>query len=184
MPTGCIARNSATSTEVATRGIIAATKHAPACAAEPCGDIALSSKFSLFAADAEPPYCATIVSWLSEVDAQQREGFIAEVFHLATRTQGFLGAERAHESQDGADFGITVFFWTDLDAFRSWAARVIAFVDAQFAGRDDYGAFRHWVVRVVEVQQSMRMGQPLPAKIGTPVAAQSLEDPDDPPNRG
>lgn len=119
----------------------------------------------LFSADAEPPYFASIFSWMGLGAVEPRERFAAEVFRLAARTPGFLGAERALETHDGDPgddpggnvFGLTVFYWATRPALDSWAMRVTEHIEAQYRGRDDTGLFRHWKLRVVEVQECLEM---------------------------
>lgn len=120
----------------------------------------MGDKSRPFALNQAPPYYATIFSWLGAVEAQQREGFAAEVFRLAAQTPGFLGAERAHKDQFDAEFGITVFYWTTKHALRVWSAKVAAYMDETYANRDQTRVFRDWAVRIVEVQESLRMGEP------------------------
>ena len=98
----------------------------------------------------EPPYYAVVfTSQRTEGD----DGYAAMGERMVTmaRTQpGFLGVE----SVRGADgVGITVSYWSDLDAIAGWK-RDAAHAEAQRGGRERwYRSFRLRVARV-ERQQS------------------------------
>lgn len=67
----------------------------------------------------EPPYYAVVfTSQRTEADADDGYGEMADkMFALASRQPGFLGVESV---RDAAGVGITVSYWSSLDAIRQW----------------------------------------------------------------
>jgi heme-degrading monooxygenase HmoA len=101
-----------------------------------------------FAATPEPPYYAVIfTSTRTEVD----EGYqaVAErMVALASRQPGFLGVE----STRGADgLGITVSYWTSLEAIAAWKAQGEHRV-AQANGHSKW--YQHFEARVARVERA------------------------------
>ncbi|MCB1356293.1 MAG: hypothetical protein KDK53_07300 [Maritimibacter sp.] len=103
------------------------------------------------------PYFAAVFSWIGVGDAEPREAFVAEIFRIAAKTQGFLGAERARGAEPAAVFGITIFYWATRAALGSWQADVERHVRDSFRDGDQTGMYEDWILRVVEVQDALRM---------------------------
>lgn len=91
----------------------------------------------------EPPYYAVIFTSL-RTDGDDGYGAMATAMvELAAQQPGFLGVESA---RDG--LGITVSYWTDLDAIAAWKADV-KHLAAQQAGRERwYATFKTRIARV------------------------------------
>ncbi|WP_295893909.1 antibiotic biosynthesis monooxygenase [uncultured Vibrio sp.] len=92
-----------------------------------------------------PPYYAVIfTSTRSDIDNGYGET-ADRMLHLAQQQPGFLGAESAREQ-----IGITVSYWSDLDAIKSWK-RNAEHLEAQKLGRKDwYSSFK---VRISKVER-------------------------------
>ncbi|MFG6179552.1 antibiotic biosynthesis monooxygenase family protein [Halomonas sp. THAF12] len=92
-----------------------------------------------------PPYYAVIFSSLrSEVDA----GYAAmaeRMMALAAEQPGFLGVESAREG-----LGITVSYWSDLEAVRRWKAQA-EHREAQRMGRERW--YSRYRVRIARVER-------------------------------
>ena len=80
----------------------------------------------------QPPYYAVIFTSLRRDDDGEAYGRTAErMMELAAKQPGFLGVESAREG-----LGITVSYWTDLDAIAAWK-RNAEHLTAQGNGRRD-----------------------------------------------
>ena len=102
-----------------------------------------------FAALPEPPYYAVIFS--SKESGQDGRGYahMAErMVELANGQPGFLGFESTRGS-DG--FGITVSYWSSLDAIAHWRANAEHQV-AQEKGKADW--YAHYELRVALVEKA------------------------------
>jgi heme-degrading monooxygenase HmoA len=101
-----------------------------------------------FAATPAPPYYAVIfTSQRTSVD-EGYDDMGARMVELAARQPGFLGVE----SVRGADgLGITVSYWTSLEAIAAWRAHGEHRV-AQNAGRKKW--YAHFETRVAKVERS------------------------------
>jgi heme-degrading monooxygenase HmoA len=93
-----------------------------------------------------PPYYAVVfTSVRSAADAAGYADMAARMEELAARQPGFLGVESARDA-DG--LGITVSYWSSLEAIAAWG-RVVEHRAAQQLGRQRwYDAFRLRVCRV------------------------------------
>ncbi|WP_181698267.1 antibiotic biosynthesis monooxygenase [Nocardia sp. GTS18] len=83
-----------------------------------------------------PPYYAAILTTALSADTADLAGYVeaaAEMADLAAQVDGYLGMEFARD----AGCGITVSYWRDLDALRSWRENV-AHVAAQRQGRERF----------------------------------------------
>lgn len=102
-----------------------------------------------FADTPEPPYYAVI---FTSVRTEGDNGYSAvakRMIELAEKQPGFLGYESARE-----DIGITVSYWTDLEAIRLWKKNV-EHQNAQQLGREKwYSAFK---IRVAEIERDSSM---------------------------
>lgn len=76
-------------------------------------------------------------------------GAVADrMVELASGQPGFLGVESAR----GADgFGITISYWTSLDAIAAWKANAEHRV-AQIGGRSKW--YQHFEVRIARVERA------------------------------
>jgi heme-degrading monooxygenase HmoA len=101
-----------------------------------------------FARTPEPPYYAVIfTSTRTAVD--EGYGLVAErMVELAAQQPGFLGVE----STRGADgLGITVSYWTSLEAIAAWKAQGEHRV-AQTAGHKKW--YEHFETRIARVERA------------------------------
>ena len=93
----------------------------------------------------QPPYYAVI---FTSVRTEGDKGYAetaARMLELATLQPGFLGVESARE-----ELGITVSYWSDLQAIKHWKANAEHLV-AQKKGRELwYSDFR---VRIAKVER-------------------------------
>jgi heme-degrading monooxygenase HmoA len=100
------------------------------------------------AATPEPPYYAVVFTSVRRGGAEADAAYArvaAEMERLAREQPGFLGIESA---RDAAGVGITVSYWSSLDAIAAWRAHGEHRV-AQRAGREEwYGAYALRVCRV------------------------------------
>jgi uncharacterized protein len=98
---------------------------------------------------APPYYAVTFSSRRTAIDAGY--GAMADrMVELAAGQPGFLGVESAR----GADgFGITVSYWTSLDAIAAWKANAEHRV-AQATGRRQW--YQHFEVRIARVERAYR----------------------------
>jgi len=91
-----------------------------------------------------PPYYAVIFSSLRPPGDAAGYGAMAErMLALAAQQPGYLGVESARE-----EVGITVSYWTSLDAIRAWKANA-DHREAQRLGREQwYAAFKLRIAKV------------------------------------
>ena len=100
---------------------------------------------SLFAATPKPPYYAVIFT-STRTDNDNGYGEMANrMAALAEQQPGFLGAESAREG-----IGITVSYWTDLDAIKHWKAN-LQHLEAQKIGRESW--YESFKVRISKVER-------------------------------
>ena len=101
-----------------------------------------------FARTPEPPYYAVIfTSQRSDVD----DGYGAmgdRMVELAAQQPGFLGVESV---RDAAGLGITVSYWSSLEAIAAWKANAEHRV-AQTSGRKKW--YGHFELRVARVERA------------------------------
>ena len=101
-----------------------------------------------FAALPPPPYYAVIFSSLRTPTDAGYAAMSDRMVELARLQPGFLGAE----STRGADgFGITVSYWTSLDAIAHWRADAEHRV-AQETGKAQW--YEHYELRVALVERA------------------------------
>ncbi len=90
-----------------------------------------------------PPYYAVIFTSIRNEGDYGYEDMAMRMLKLAAGQAGFLGVESAREG-----LGITVSYWTDLQAVAHWKADV-AHIEAQRLGREQwYAAYRVRIARV------------------------------------
>jgi len=99
----------------------------------------------------EPPYYAVIfTSERTEGDNGYAE--IADrMVELAREQDGFLGVESARE-----EVGITVSYWRDLDAIKSWKEHAEHKV-AQERGRSDW--YKSFKTRIAKVERDYQFNR-------------------------
>jgi heme-degrading monooxygenase HmoA len=105
-----------------------------------------------FASTPAPPYWAVIFTTVrSEVD-EGYQAMAAAMSQMAAEQPGWLGEESAREG-----VGITVSYWSDLDAIAAWKAKV-EHLTAQRMGRERwYAAYR---VRIARVERDYGFERP------------------------
>ena len=92
-----------------------------------------------------PPYYAVIFTSLRTLGDAGYAAMSERMVALAQSQPGFLGVESARE-----DVGITVSYWTNLDAIRAWKANA-EHLQAQALGHQQwYSAF---TVRIAKVER-------------------------------
>ena len=105
---------------------------------------------SRFATTPEPPYYAAIFT------SQRREGdngygeMADRMMELAAQQLGYLGAESA---RDASGLGITVSYWSSLEAIKQWKANS-EHLDAQREGKRSW--YSHFELRVSKVERAYR----------------------------
>ena len=98
-----------------------------------------------------PEYYAVIFTSTRRVRAGDGYDDLANAMvRLAASQPGFLGVDSARGS-DGA--GITVSYWSSLDAIREWKNNV-AHREAQRKGKD--GLYESWNLRICKVERASR----------------------------
>ncbi|NNU14757.1 antibiotic biosynthesis monooxygenase [Parvularcula sp. ZS-1/3] len=101
----------------------------------------------MFARGLTPPYYAVVFSSRLADGAGYAET-AERMVALAKTMEGYLGAESAR-SPDG--FGITVSYWQDEEAIRTWK-RHAEHKDAQAEGIDRF--YEHYELRVARVSRA------------------------------
>ena len=97
------------------------------------------------AATPQPPYYAVIFTSLRTAGDNSYGEMADKMVALAQQQPGFLGIESVRE-----ELGITVSYWSDLDAIAAWK-RNVDHTEAQQRGRADwYSDFR---VRIAKVER-------------------------------
>jgi len=101
-----------------------------------------------FAGTPEPPYYAVIfTSQRTDVD----DGYAAmadRMVELASKQSGFLGMESV---RDAGGLGITVSYWTSLEAIAAWRAHAEHRI-AQATGRKQW--YAHFETRIARVERA------------------------------
>jgi heme-degrading monooxygenase HmoA len=91
----------------------------------------------------KPPYYAVIFTSLRTEGDYGYGEMAAKMVELASKQPGFLGVESARE-----EVGITVSYWTDLDAIKNWKKN-IEHLKAQKSGREKwYASFKTRIAKV------------------------------------
>ncbi len=98
---------------------------------------------TLIAKTPKPPYYAVIFTSLRTDSDDGYQAMSESMLELAESQPGFLGVESARE-----DVGITVSYWSSLEAIKSWKAN-LEHRDAQEKGRRQwYSKYRVRISRV------------------------------------
>ena len=101
-----------------------------------------------FAELPDPPYFAVIFS-SSRREEDKGYGAMAErMVELAAGQPGYLGVESA---RDHTGFGITVSYWSSMEAIAAWKANAEHQV-AQETGRRDW--YAHYEIRIARVDRA------------------------------
>lgn len=91
----------------------------------------------------EPPYYAVIFTSVRTDEGNGYAETATRMLELAESMDGFLGVESARE-----EVGVTVSYWRDLDAIKTWSEHP-AHMKAQDRGRRDwYESFSTRICRV------------------------------------
>jgi len=103
---------------------------------------------SAFASTPEPPYYAVIFT-SQRTDVDDGYGAMSDrMVELASQQPGFLGVESV---RDANGLGITVSYWSSLDAIAAWKANAEHRV-AQTSGRKKW--YAHFETRVARVERA------------------------------
>ena len=103
-----------------------------------------------FAKTPEPPYYAVIFT-SQRTDGEN--GYVEaanRMMELAPQHVGYLGAESA---RDASGLGITVSYWSSLEAIKQWKANS-EHLDVQREGKRSW--YTHFEVRVSKVERAYR----------------------------
>lgn len=99
---------------------------------------------SAFAPTPEPPYYAVIFTSTRNPGDHGYQKMAMRMIELASQQPGFLGIESTGHEQTG----ITVSYWSDLEAIRHWKDN-LEHREAQTLGRERwYSGFRIRIARV------------------------------------
>lgn len=99
----------------------------------------------MIAATPAPPYYVVIFTSIKSANDRGYDAMSDRMVTLAQQQPGFLGIESAREQ-----VGITVSYWTSLEAIRSWKANGDHLV-AQESGRADW--YSHYKIRIAKVER-------------------------------
>lgn len=102
---------------------------------------------SPFAATPEPPYYTAIFTSQRTPGDQGYAAMADRMVELAALQPGFLGVESVRDAQG---FGITVSYWTTLEAIAAWKMN-LEHQGAQQAGRAAW--YEHFELRVAKVER-------------------------------
>ena len=96
----------------------------------------------------EPPYYS-VIFWSQRTAGENGYGLMADrMVELAAEQPGYLGVESARAS-DG--FGITVSYWTSLDAIATWRSHAEHRI-AQESGKTQW--YEHYELRIACVERA------------------------------
>jgi heme-degrading monooxygenase HmoA len=112
-----------------------------------------SDQGAAFAPTPEPPYYAVIFTSLRQDDDGQAYDATGErMMQLAAQQPGFLGVEAVRQG-----LGITVSYWSDLDAIAAWK-RNAEHVMAQGEGRRAW--YARYKTRIARVERDYAFEAP------------------------
>ena len=94
----------------------------------------------------KPPYYAVIFTSIQNDDTRGYAAMADRMVELAARQPGFLGIESAREA-----LGITVSYWSSLEAIRAWKADA-DHLFAQQQGREQW--YRAYHVRIARIERA------------------------------
>ena len=108
----------------------------------------LSAPAPLLAQMPEPPYFAVVFS-STRREGDHGYGAMADAMEALARSQpGFLGIDSV---RDASGVGITVSYWSSLDAIREWKANADHQI-AQRLGRERW--YRAYTLRICRVERA------------------------------
>lgn len=102
---------------------------------------------SRFATTPEPPYYAAIFSSQHSEDRAGYAQMAQRMVELAQQQPGFLGVESAQDN----GFGITVSYWSSLEAIAAWRAHAEHRI-AQETGKRRW--YAHYRLRIACVERT------------------------------
>jgi heme-degrading monooxygenase HmoA len=102
----------------------------------------------------EPPYYAVIFTSRRTAVDDGYEAMSEKMMELAARQPGFLGVESA---RDATGHGITVSYWTTLEAIANWRNDAEHRV-AQATGKRKW--YAHYETRIARVERSYGFSSP------------------------
>jgi heme-degrading monooxygenase HmoA len=102
----------------------------------------------------EPPYYTVIFTSKRSQNEKGYRDSINSMLALAAEQPGYLGTEGARDP-DG--FGITVSYWTTLEAFTAWSQIAEGHI-AQASGRNRW--FDFYALRIARVERAFGVGSP------------------------
>lgn len=105
-----------------------------------------------FARTPQPPYYAAIFSSQRSAEDPAYERAATRMVELARLQPGFLGVESARDEQG---YGITVSYWTTLEAIAAWRAHAEHAV-VQRSGQQRW--YAHYELRVARVERAYGSG--------------------------
>jgi heme-degrading monooxygenase HmoA len=97
----------------------------------------------------KPPYYAVVFTNLLSEDVNGYDDMSNKMVALAELQPGYLGVESARE-----DLGITVSYWSDLDAIKNWKANV-EHQQAQKLGKERW--YKAYKTRIAKVERDYEM---------------------------
>lgn len=104
----------------------------------------VETSLSAFAPTPEPPYYAVIFTSTRKPGDHGYQKMAMRMIELASQQPGFLGIESTGHEQ----IGITVSYWSDLEAIRHWKDN-LEHREAQTLGRERwYSGFRIRIARI------------------------------------
>lgn len=98
-----------------------------------------------FAKTPKPPYYAVIFTSVLKELNEDYIGTGVKMAELAKQQEGFLGIESARE-----DIGITISYWSNLDAIRKWKMNTEHLI-AQQKGKSDF--YKSYKTRICLVER-------------------------------
>jgi len=99
----------------------------------------------LLAKTPQPPYYAVIFTSVMNADTSGYSEMAGKMDELAKQQDGYLGIESARN-----DIGITVSYWTSLEAIRNWKANTDHLM-AQEVGKKKW--YANYKVRICKVER-------------------------------
>ena len=96
-----------------------------------------------------PPYYAVIFSSVKHEETPGYEEMAALMVQLAEQQEGFLGIESAREN-----IGITVSYWTSLEAIKAGKNQSLHLIAQQFGKEDWYSLYKTRICLVERDYQS------------------------------
>lgn len=98
----------------------------------------------------KPPYYAVIFTSVRTEGDKSYSEMAGKMFELASKQNGFLGAESARDK-----LGITISYWTSLEAIKIWKVNM-EHLEAQKRGIKEW--YKSYKVRVTKVERDYGFG--------------------------